>query len=1443
MVIGIFLLVWIAWGIYSMFKIPLDAVPDITNNQVQVITTTPNLGTADIEQFVTYPVELSMSNLPGVIELRSISRFGLSVVTIVFEDEMGTYLPRQLVAEKLSEVKEQIPKGFGKPFMAPISTGLGEIYQYTITPRAGYETVYTPMDLRTVQDWIVKRQMAMLPGVVEINSFGGYQKQYEVAIEPDRLKSMDITIAEIFEALEKNNENTGGAYIEKDNMANFIRGEGLLRTQKDIESIVIKNVEGTPVLIGDVAKVQFGNAVRYGSFTKDAKGEAVGGIVMMLKGENSNEVIGKVKERIAEIQKTLPEGLEIKYFLNRSKLIRKTTTTVAENLTFGALIVIFVLVVLLGNFRGGLITASIIPLALLFAFSMMKAFGVWANLMSLGSIDFGIIVDGAVIIVERVVHQITQRSDLTGGRLISKKEIDQIAFSSSSEMMNTAFFGQLIILIVFIPILALTGIEGKMFKPMAMTFSFAVLGAMILCLTYVPMVVSLFLRNKPGKKVTISDKMMGGIQKIYQPIIHWALRKRTITLTLAIALLVGAIFLFTRLGGEFIPKLDEGDIAFQALLKPGTSLTEVEETSTKLQKIVLDNFPEVEQILGRMGVADIPTDPMPIDIIDMFVILKPKDQWVSAKTKGELVEKMKDKVSVLPGINFEFTQPIEMRFNELLTGVREDVSVKLYGEDLDILAAKAKEMAKIIATVKGAADLRVEATKGLPQMTVQYNRSKIAQYGLNIKDLNTILRTAFSGGSAGIIFEGEKRFDLVVRLDKPYRKDIESIRNLYVDLPNGNQIPLGEVAEIDYRGGPMQISRDGTKRRIYVGINVRGRDVESTVKEIQQKLDAQLDLHPGYYIKYGGAFENLARAKKRLGIVVPIALTLIFILLYIALRSLKQSIMIYMAIPLAAIGGVVSLYIRGIHFSISAGVGFVVLFGVAVLNGLVLISKLNHLKEEGVIDLKERIYQATRERLRPILLTALSAIMGFLPMALSTSAGAEVQRPLATVVIGGLITATFLTLVVIPVLYYLVELRITPKKNNKPVVTSRITSWILLPIIGIGLLLSAKTVNAQDNARVITLKEAVTTAKANYPTMDQADLMVQQQKSLKKTVFDIGRTSIFYAREETDGSNRVGNKIIGFSQSIDFPTMFIARFKQRNQQINLSEQFTMVTENELVRNVTSAYYTAAFSFRNLQLARQLDDIYNNFKKAAKLRYETQETSKLEFLAAAGQYQRIKVFFQEAQADYQIALEELKKWLVTDQPIEIDVKNLAKADFALPSDKSQVEKNPLLQFLYQQIEANKIQVKIEKSKLLPQLDFSYGDEKVDGKSGFYTFQAGITIPLWFRPQQGRIQEARINAQIAQSKYEEQKLVLKNTFLQRQKDYNKVKQIIAYYEAQALPLANEQIESAKTNYRFGEIDYVAYIQNLDQAVKIKQEYLVTLNQYNQLVTDINFLLGKF
>ncbi|HDN58828.1 MAG TPA: efflux RND transporter permease subunit, partial [Candidatus Marinimicrobia bacterium] len=817
--IGLMTVGLIIGGIYSMTKVPLDAVPDITNNQVLVITTAPNLGTEDIEQFVTYQVELAVANLPDVTEIRSVSRFGLSVVTIVFKDKSGTYLPRQLVSEALVEVKEKIPKGFGQPFMAPISSGLGEIYQYTLEVQPGYDTVYDDMELRAMQDWIVKRQMAMLPGVVEINSFGGRGKQYEVAVNPDKLRSMGLTISDLFESLEANNQNTGGAYIEKNFQANFIRGEGLMRSLDDIKNTLVTNIDGQAVFIRDVAEVKFGSFVRYGAFTKDGKGEAVGGIVMMLKGENSNDVIKAVKERMELIQKSLPEGVVIKSFLDRSRLIKSTTSTVAENLSLGALIVIFVLVVFLGNLRGGLIVASTIPLALLFAFIMMNLFGVWANLMSLGAIDFGILVDGAVIIVESMIFYLHSNKYI--GKKLDAAKRNELAYNSSSKMMNSAFFGQLIILIVFIPVLALQGVEGKMFIPMAMTFGFAVLGVIVLCLTYIPMMASVFLRPPKTDKKTFGDKAIAGLEKIYEPVISWALRRRRIVILSALVLLISGGFFFTRLGAEFIPQLDEGDFAFQAFLKPGTSLSEVINASTRLEQILMENFPdEIESIQSRIGVADLPMDPMPIDIADIFVILKPEENWTKAKSKKELVDMAREEVSVLPGINFEFTQPIEMRFNELLTGIREDVAIKLYGDDLEVLADKAEEIAGLVTGIDGVAGVKAEATRGLPQITVLYDRNKLGVYGLNIKDLNTVVESAFSGGVAGVIYEGERMFDLVVRLDEEHRSGIDDIRNIFVNLPDSGQIPLKEVADISYQPGPMQIGRDNTNRRTYVGINV-----------------------------------------------------------------------------------------------------------------------------------------------------------------------------------------------------------------------------------------------------------------------------------------------------------------------------------------------------------------------------------------------------------------------------------------------------------------------------------------------------------------------------------------------------------------------------------------------------------------------------------------------
>ena len=1033
LIILLFTFAIFVYGIYSVFHIPIGAVPDITNNQVQVITTSTNLSTEDIEQFITYPIEMEMANLPGVQEIRSVSKFGLSVVTIVFDENMGTYLPRQLIAEKIKTASELIPEGFGSPEMGPISTGLGEIYQYVLDVKPEFRDRYSVADLRTIQDWIVKRQLSGIPGVVEINTWGGYLKQYEVAINPSRLKAMNITTGDLVSALEKNNSIAGGAYIEKVNQSYFIRGEGKISTIEDIENIVVKNVEGIPVLVKDIASVRFGSANRFGAITGNGGGEKVLGQIMMLKGADSKETINAVKERVEEVQKVLPEGVYINAFLERSELVAKTTFTVAENLILGCLIVIFVVVLLLGNFRSGIVVASVIPLSLLFAISLMRIFGIDANLMSLGAIDFGIIIDGAVIIVEFVSSQMTANASKLSHLAVPdrKRELDKITLSSSSTMMNSAIFGQLIILIVFIPILSLSGVEGKMFRPMALTFSFALIGAMLLCLTYVPVLSSLIIKPQVQKRNGITVRIMRLLTRTYLPVITWALKHAKKTLAGAVGLLVIAVIVFTRMGGEFIPQLDEGDFVIQPVLKTGTSLAKTIETTTLIEKTILDKFPEVEQIVSRIGAAEVPTDPMSMEESDIIVKVKPRSEWVSAKSKDELADKIKEELeATIPNMEIEFTQPIEMRFNELISGTRSDVAIKIFGEDLVVLAEKAEQIKRAITNVEGAADIIVEKIDGLPQMTVEYNRTRIAQYGLNISDINDIVALSFAGTTVGNVFEGERRFDLVVRLEENLRNDIEDLRNLYVPLPNGGQIPLRELAKVEYTEGPAKISRDDTKRRVVIGVNVRGRDMENVVKDVSAIISEKINLPPGYYVTYGGQFENMQNALNRLKIAVPVALCLIFILLYFAFGSIRETLLVFTAIPLSAVGGILLLWMRGMPFSISAGVGFIALFGIAVLNGIVLVEHLKELKHRGMKNINELILKGTTDRLRPVTLTAAAAALGFLPMAISSSAGAEVQRPLATVVIGGLFTATLLTMVVLPILFKMFDKNLTKDEED-----------------------------------------------------------------------------------------------------------------------------------------------------------------------------------------------------------------------------------------------------------------------------------------------------------------------------------------------------------------------------------------------------------------------------
>lgn len=1443
LIIGLFTVALIVVGIWSVTKVPLDAVPDITNNQVQVITQAPNLGTEDIEQFVTYPIEVAMANLPSVTEIRSISRFGLSVVTIVFDDDMGTYLPRQLVAEKLTEVKEEIPQGFGAPSMGPISTGLGEIYQYTLKVDTDHKDQYSSTDLRTMQDWIVARQMAMVPGVVEINAIGGKIKQYEVAVNPDELKAIGITILDVFNALEANNQNTGGAYIEKDHQANFIRGEGLARSLQDIENIVVKNINNLPISIKDVAKVKYGSAVRYGALTQDGEGEVVGGLIMMLKGANSNDVIDNVKDRMEEIQKSLPEGVIIEPLLDRSKLIAKTTGTVTTNLLEGALIVIFVLVFLLGNWRGGLVVASTIPLSLLFAFILMHYFGVWANLMSLGAIDFGIIIDGAVIIVESTVFML--HGIILKKQNITAKVRDDVAYKSSSKMMNSAFFGQLIILIVFIPILALEGVEGKMFKPMALTFMFAMIGVMILCLTYVPMMSAWFIRPDKKEKASWGDRFVVWLENLYEPVLGKALNKSKWIIASALVLLGFSIFTFTRMGGEFVPQLDEGDIAFHGILKPGSSLTETIATTTKIEQIVKSTFPEVEKIVSRIGVAEVPTDPMPMDIADIFVIMKPQSEWVSADSKDEMVEKMKEAVEQIPGVNYEFTQPIEMRFNELLEGVREDIAIKLYGDDITILATKAEEISKIIAGTKGIGDMKVEATTGLPQMTVNYNRHKLAQYGLNVEDLNTVVQSAFAGGKAGVIFEGEKRFDLVVRLDKQYKQGIDDLKNLYVNLPSGTQIPLKEVADISYKPGPMQISRDNTNRRTYVGVNVRGRDVKSLVEEMKQKLDAQLKLPPGYFIRYGGAFENLERATNRLKIVLPIALGLIFLLIFFALRSMKQTAMIYMAIPLAAIGGVFSLWLRDMPFSISAGVGFIVLFGVAVLNGLVLISGWNELKEEGVDDLGERIRLGAKRRIRPILLTALTDVLGFLPMAVSTSAGAEVQQPLATVVIGGMITATLLTLFVLPILYRWVESR------SQPIVVPKLATVLVL--VGGLSLFSVGSVNAQNTSEqsISTVDEALKIGLSNNGKVKAAKTNVELQEQGKKAAFDLGKTDVGI---QYGKYNSFENDLaFDINQNFAFPTVYTNQRKLANEKIAGSQYQVSISENQLKFDIRKTWYQLAYFTEKQKLLLFQDTIYTKFLNAANRRYETEASSYLEKVSAETKVMELRNELKMVMADIAIQEQQLRVLLNDTNEIRFIPAVLDERLIGNTQDVNQVENNPSLSYAKQQIEIAEAEKGVENAKLLPDFSIGYFNQSqignslengsfASGSDRFSGIQAGISIPLFSGSYRANIKSAKFKTQIAQTNADYYQTVLQGQFQQQLNEVLKYKEGLNYYKTQAVPQAELIISSTQKSFDNGAIGYIEYFQNINQGLELKFNYLETLNGYNQAIISLEYLIGQ-
>ncbi|MBL7730911.1 MAG: CusA/CzcA family heavy metal efflux RND transporter [Chitinophagaceae bacterium] len=1436
LIIMLFIIGLIGYGSYEITKLPIDAVPDITDNQVQVITAAPALAAPEVERLITFPIEQVNNNIPGLKEIRSFSRFGLSVVTIVFDDATDVYWARQQVSERLQRAQEQIPKGFGTPELAPVTTGLGEIYQYTVRPKKGYESKYNAMDLRTIQDWIVRRQLLGVNGVAEVSSFGGELKQYEIAVDPAKLKANNITISDVFTSLENNNQNTGGAYIEKGPTVLFIRSEGLVGSFDDIQNIVVKNLsDGTPLLIRNIAEVRLGSATRYGAMTYNGMEQVSGAVVMMLKGANSNEVIKNIKERIIQIQKTLPEGVIIDPFLDRTKMVNNSISTVTKNLMEGALIVIFVLVLFLGNFRAGLIVASVIPLAMLFAIILMNLFGVSGNLMSLGALDFGLIVDGAVIIVEAVMHRLTHSKHFDKVNKLSQQDMDGEVNQSASRMMNSAVFGQIIILIVYLPIFTLQGIEGKMFKPMAQTVAFALLGAFILSLTYIPMMSALFLSKKINHKKTFSDRMMGQLERIYQNTLEKVLQIPKVIIGAVLALFAVAVFILLQLGGEFIPALPEGDYAVETRVLPGSNLNTSIEAVSKGSRIILEKFPEVEKIVGKTGSSEVPTDPMPIDATDMMIILKDRSKWTSAKTYEELEAKMSKELEAVPGVTFGFQYPVAMRFNELISGARQDVVCKIYGEDLDTLALYAKKLGDICNTVKGSSGLYVEAVTGMPQIVIHYNRPAIAQYGLNISDINRIVNTAFAGQSSGLVYEGEKRFDLVVRLSGEKRKNLTDVQNLLIPTAKGTQIPLYQVASVDIIEGPNQIQRENAQRRIIVGFNVRGRDIQSMVKELQQKAEQQMKLPPGYYITYGGAFENLVAAKKRLSIAVPVSLLLIFLMLYFAFTSVKHGLLIYSAIPLSAIGGILALATRGIPFSISAGVGFIALFGVAVLNGIVLVAEFNRLKSEGTTDLKRVVTQGTKIRLRPVLMTAFVASLGFLPMALSSGEGAEVQRPLATVVIGGLLIATFLTLFVLPILYIMFEKGISGKKT-KPAATAIILLFVFFP----------HNSNAQTS---ITLKAATDTAIKNNLLVKNERLRAAYQQKLIKTAKIIPPANV-YGEFGQMNSYYLDTKI-GISQTISFPKVYASQKSLLTEEWKSGVLNIGAKEAVLKKQIAQAYYSILYLQEKKQLLLQNDSLFSEFLGKATLRFNKGESNVLEKATAENQRGQISLQLSQLQQDMELLQIQFQLLLNTSAYYVPDQKEFYRI-VPLTGDSSKLEAHPLLQYIKQQQQIAIALTGVEKAKLSPDLNFGYNIMGMKGTGAnnksynsvpqFQSVQIGLGIPIFNGGQKAKISAAKANEEVAVKEYEVNVKNMEAGYRSAVSQYEKHSNTVKYYETTALKNADLITITANKQFLNGEINYLEWVLLINQAVAIRSDYIEAVKNRNESIAEINFYTAQ-
>lgn len=1443
-------LLLVVGGLIAFSKLPIDAVPDITNNQVQILTQAPALSPLEVEQFVTFPLEVALKSIPDLVEFRSASKQGLSVITIVFQDDVDIYFARQQILERLRDAEDRMPAGAETPELGPVSTGLGEIFRYVIRDTTGK---LSAMDLRTIQDWVVRRQLIGTSGVAEVNTLGGELKQYQVLVDPEALVSYNLTLREVFEAVARTSGNAGGAYIESGAEQYSIRSEGLARTEEDIRSTTIRaSSSGIPVRVRDVATVVIAPALRFGSASQDGKGEVVTGIAMQLKGANARVIVNAVKDRIEEIKPSLPPGVVIEPYYDREALVDRTISTVITNLIEGALLVIAVLLLFLANLRAGLLLASVIPLAMMFAAIMMVLTGQSGNLMSLGAVDFGLVVDGSLIIVENCLRLIAERLKASGVKDITPKEMKKLVFAGAVEVRKAAQFGEIIIIIVYLPILTLQGIEGKFFRPMALTVGFALIGALILSLTYVPAMASWVLKRKGEIK---ESRLIEWMHKRYAPMLASAMRKQKLILGGTITLFALSIFAFTQMGGEFIPRLDEGDIAMHIIRLPSISLEESQKITTRAEKII-KSFPEVKTIVSHTGRAEVSTDPMGVEVSDVFIMLHPKDDWKSGRTKAELIEAMSEALEKVPGMGAQWLQPVEMRMNELIAGARGDVAVKIFGEDFSILAPAAQKIAGILRQVKGGEDVAFEQLEGLPQLNIRPHRDEISRYGLTIEDVNEVVSTAFGGKAVAEVFEGEKRFDIVVKYPIESRNDVERIGNVLISTPSGQRVRLDDVATITLESGPASVSREDGYRFTTVQANVRGRDVESYVKEARDKIREQVKLPPGYNIIYGGQFENLQAASRRLTIVVPIALLLILILLYQTFKSVRLALLIMLCVPMATIGGVAALLIAGLPFSISAGVGFIALFGVAVLNGIVMIAAIRKYLQEGT-SRADAIKHGAEERLRPVVTTAALAAFGFVPMLLAQGAGAEVQRPLAAVVIGGLITSTFLTLFVLPMMFDRFggtiktgnfeedadDMLNIPDSDPNPKLPPNHGAAISGFTVIMAVLLVTQPNSVMGQGRTLALQEAVTAGQQYSAALRRGSAAVLEQTALRSSTFVPPPLELFYDVDEvpSSGGFNNGTSSIGARQEFEFPLVYGARSNAAGFRVDQAQAQLSGLQLAVQRDVQSRYLEAVAAHARLALSDSALRISQRVNQIATLRREVGDITLLESsqiaLAYATEQQRRNL----AESEYRVRLTELSRTIgLTDFEVPSDLLAIDLPNF--PKDiESRLDLHPALISSAAAVRAAEADRSVIGYENYPTFGLEYRSQQVQGVTGFYGGELSVGLPIfrWFNGGPSRAAEARVEIEKAEQEIVRQQLLREINSAGQQ--FISYQQLAEQMEATVLPQASEVYRSATRLYEEGEITYVEVLTAQSTLLESRRNYLEALYQATRAGLELQLTLA--